>query len=97
MYYLSPTKILIVFDYKIEASIAVSEESTLWDEFDNIRMWSEGDVFDDRLVWIECHGLHPKCWSTDNARKIGEKWGPVLCIENRVHNLYSLTFARMLI
>ena len=60
-------------------------------------MWSEGDVFDDRLAWIECYGIHPKCWSTDNVRKIGEKWGPVLCIENRVHNLHNLTFARMLI
>ena len=97
MYYLSPTKILIVFDCKIEASIAVSEESYLWDVFDDIRMWFEGEVFDDRLVWIDCYGIHPKCWSTDNVRKIGEKWGPILYIENRVNNLYSLTFARMLI
>ena len=97
IYSLSPTKVLIVFDCKNEASNAVSVESVLWDVFDDIRLWSEGEVFDDRLVCIECHGIHPKCWSAENVRKIGEKWGLVLCIENRFHNLCSLTFVRMLI
>ena len=86
MYFLSPTRVLIVFDCKTEASNVVSVKSAVWDVFDDIRLWSKGDLFDDRLVWIECHGIHPKCWSTDNVRKIREKWGPILCIENRVES-----------
>ena len=75
----------------------MSEDSSLWNLFDNVRLWSKGEMFDDRLVWIECYGIHPKCWSEENVRKIGEKWGHVLNIENRVENLRSLTYACMLV
>ena len=61
MYSLSPTKILLVFDCKNEAMYVVSVDSPLWDVFDDVRMWSEGDMFDDRLVWLEFYGIHPKC------------------------------------
>ena len=33
----------------------------------------------------------------DNVRKIGGKWGPVLSIDNRVDDVCSLTYARMLV
>ena len=97
MFLLSPTKMLIVFDDKNKVSKAVSVGSSLWNVFDDIRPLLEGEYFDDRLVWIECYGTHPKCWTKDNVRKIGEKWGPVLCIKNRVESLCSLTYARMLV
>ena len=47
---LSPTKILIVFESLKDAVDAVSGTSVLWNVFDDIRMWSEGEMFDDRLV-----------------------------------------------
>ena len=97
MFSLSPTKILIVFDCKENVSDAVSIGSPLWNIFDDVRKWSEGEVFDDRLVWLECFGVHPMYWSEENLRKIGEKWGPVISIDNRVGSLDSLTFARMLV
>ena len=65
--------------------------------FDDVRLWSKGDNFDDRLVWLECYGIHLKCWTMDNVRKIGGKWGPVLSIDNRVDDVCSLTYARMLV
>ena len=54
-------------------------------------------MFDDRLVWLEFYGIHPKCWTMENVRKIGEKWGTVICIDNRVESLCSLTYARVLV
>ena len=33
----------------------------------------------------------------ENVRKIGEKWGPVLCIDNKVGSLCSLTYAHLLV
>ena len=97
MFLLSPTKLLVVYDCIDDAKNAVSVDSALWDSFDNVRLWSEGEMFDDRLVWVECFGIHPKCWSEENMRLIGQKWGPVLCVENRIGSLQSLTYARMLI
>ena len=97
MYSLSPTKILIVFLCKENVNSAMSTNSPLWKLFDDVRPWSEGEQFDDRLVWIDCFGIHPVCWSLDNIRRIGEVWGPVLHIVNRVGCLDSLTFARMLV
>ena len=46
---------------------------------------------------MECYGIHPKCWTIENVRNIGEKWGPVLYIDNSVDSLCSLTYARMLV
>ena len=97
MYSLSPTKLLIVFECKENVYEAVSIGSSLWNIFDDVRVWSEGEVFDDRLVWLECFGVHPRYWSEENMRKIGEKWGPVLSVDNRIDSLHSLTFARMLV
>ena len=94
---LSPTKILIVFDSVDDAVNAVSENSVLYSVFDDVRLWEEGESFDDRLIWIECFGIHPRCWSMENVRKIGEKWGPVLSIENKVDDICSLTYAKILV
>ena len=58
MFSLSPTKILIVLELKNDAENAVAVVSVLWNVFDDIRLWSEGDRFDDRIVWIECYGIH---------------------------------------
>ena len=94
---LSPTKILIVFKTVDDVVYAASVNSAFWSVFDDFRLWSEGDNFDDRLVWLECYGIHPKCWTMDNVRKIGEHWGPVLSIENRIDDVCSLTYARLLV
>ena len=93
----SPTKLLIVFDNENDVMNAVDMESPLWNVFDDVRLWSEGELFDDRLVWIECVGLHPLCWSKDNLKLIGEKWRQVMHIENKVQGVDSITSARILL
>ena len=95
--YLSPTKLLLVFDCEIDANNAVVCDSPLWNIFDNIRLWCEGDFFDDRVVWIECFGVHPLCCSKTNLKSIGELWGPVIHIENKVQGIENITGARLLI
>ena len=97
MYSLSPKKVLIVFECENDAENAVNEDSDLWNVFDDTRRWSEGELYDDRLVWLDCYGIHPKCWSMENVRNIGEKWGLILYIDNRVESVCSLTYARMLV
>ena len=97
MFYLSPTKLLIVFDCPLDVENALSVDSEMWHIFDDLRLWSDGEFVDDRLVWMECFGIHPKCWSVENIRKIGEKWGPVIHIDNKIENLRSITNARMLV
>ena len=97
MFSLSPTRILLSFDCEDDVMSAVSEGSRLWKIFDDSRTWSEGELYDDRLVWLECYGIHPKCWSRNNIRSIGEKWGHVLIIDNSVDDLHSLTYARILV
>ena len=93
--FLSPTKLLLVFENENDAMNAVNTDCPLWNVFDDIRLWSEGEYFDDRLIWIECVGLHPLCWSKDNLKLIGEKWGQVMHIENKVQGVDSVTSARI--
>lgn len=71
---LSTTKMLLLFDSDLDVNKALNEECVLWNLFDDVRRWSEGEFFSNRIVWNECFGLHPKCWSLENIRKIGEKW-----------------------
>ena len=54
-------------------------------------------MLDDRIVCLECFGIHPKCCSVDNLRRIGEKWGPVLSIQQCVEGLCSLSYARIFV
>ena len=42
VYYLAPTKVLIVFQSKLDADIAVADESALWNLFDDVRVWQRG-------------------------------------------------------
>ena len=97
IFYLSPTKVLLVFDTTNDAIVAMNKDSLLWNMFDDVRLWSEGEFFDDRLVWVECIGIHPLCWSNQNLKLIGEKWGPVLRIENKLQGVHSITSARLLL
>lgn len=97
MFSLSLTKILLVFESEMDADNAIKEESGLWSVFDDVRRWSEGELFADRLVWIECFGIHPKCWSIETIRKIGEKWGPMIFIDEADNGIKNITHARLLV
>lgn len=97
MFYLSPTKLILMLNSDSEVKNVVKEDSVLWNIFDDLRIWTEGESFSDRIVWIDCFGLHPKCSSLDNIKKIGERWGPILCVEKDVNGVESLTSARLLV
>ena len=94
---LSLTKVLIVFNCEDDAQKAVNCDSPLWNIFDDIRMWSEGEFFDDRLVWIKCVGIHPLGWPMDNLKSIGELWGPVIHVDTKSQGMENITGARILI
>ncbi|CAO2822735.1 unnamed protein product [Amaranthus hypochondriacus] len=51
---LSPCKIILFFDNDDVVQKALEDGSALWDLFDDLRGWIEGEFFDDRLMWIEC-------------------------------------------
>lgn len=59
--YLSPSKLIMFFDDELSLRIAMEETSPLRKLFTDVRRWSEGECYRERLVWIECVGLHPKC------------------------------------
>ncbi|CAO2841453.1 unnamed protein product [Amaranthus hypochondriacus] len=76
MFSLSPTKLLLIFENELDTTKALMENSPMWCLFDEVRQWTEGEWYSDRVVWIELFGLHPKCWSLENIRKIGENGAP---------------------
>ncbi|CAO2827669.1 unnamed protein product [Amaranthus hypochondriacus] len=85
------------FVSKNDVAVALDEKSIFWKMFDNVRQWSEGERFDERLVWLECFGIHPKCYSLENVKKLGEKWGSVLFIDQFKDGCKCLTYARLLV
>ncbi|CAO2841405.1 unnamed protein product [Amaranthus hypochondriacus] len=76
---------------------AIEEELPLWKYFSNVFWWAEGDSYNVRDAWIECFGIHPKCWSFENVKRIGEKWGTILHVHHDNNGVNSLTYARMLV
>lgn len=55
---LSPCNMVIFFGGADDVHKALEDGSVLWNFFDDIREWTEGDFFADRLVCIECFGIH---------------------------------------
>lgn len=94
---LSHTKLVLFFDTEMDMMNAMEKESPLWKIFADVRRWSECECYNDRLVWINCVGLHPKVWSFENIKTIGEKWGRVVQVDHEDNGVNSLTFARILI
>lgn len=94
---LSHDKILLFFEDELSVNKALKETSLLVKMFPDARRWTGNENILSRLVWVECIGLHPKCWSQDNFRRIGEKWGNVIQIEHDYNGLQSLTAAKLLI
>lgn len=97
MYSLSTTKLLFVFDSENHTTEALNDGSDYWAKFNDVRQWSEGEFFGDQVVWLECFGLNPKCWSVSNITKIGEKWSPVLAVEQSKDGINNLTYAKLLV
>ncbi|CAO2815994.1 unnamed protein product [Amaranthus hypochondriacus] len=94
---LSLTKIIMLFDDELSLKITMEETSPLRKLFTGVRRWSGNECYRDRLTWIECVGLHPKCWSHESLTMIGEKWGNILKIDNEYSGINSITSARILI
>ncbi|CAO2826292.1 unnamed protein product [Amaranthus hypochondriacus] len=65
--------------------------------FESVRRWTDDECSKERLVWLECHGIHPKCWSYGNFSLIGSKWGRMIRTENVKCNFNSLTSVRLLV
>lgn len=94
---ISPFKIIVFFDDENEVKKAIDESSPLRSLFSHVRVWTDDECYDDRLVWVECCGIHPKFWSLENFEKIGEQWGKTLKVDQVFHEANYLTAARILI
>lgn len=94
---LNHSLLVLFFENGEDLEKAVTESSPLWTFFDDVRRWSDEEDYTHRLAWLECHGLHPKCWSFENYKAIGEKWGKVVHIDHEKEGMVCLTFARILV
>lgn len=55
------------------------------------------ECYSERIVWLECVGLHPKCWSFENFKMIGEKWGKTLHVDHEFNGVNNITCAKILV
>lgn len=94
---LTPTKFLISFSSEEEVNTALEDNGDLWGIFDDVRRWTDGESFNERLVWIEYFNIFPKFWSLENIRRIGEQWGPVVRVDKNTENGCCLTHAKLLV
>ncbi|CAO2814079.1 unnamed protein product [Amaranthus hypochondriacus] len=94
---LSPSKVALFFDDEPSLRLALEEDSPLRRVFTDIRRWSDNELFSERLVWLQCIGVHPKCWGPENFKKIGELWGDTVEVEHEVNGVNSLTSAKILV
>ncbi|CAO2813871.1 unnamed protein product [Amaranthus hypochondriacus] len=94
---LSPYKIIVFLEDEMDVKEALDEKSPLRNMFSAVRKWTDDEFSKERLVWIECFGLHPKCWGHDNFSLIGNRWGTTVRIELDFYGLNSLTSVRLLV
>ncbi|CAO2836339.1 unnamed protein product [Amaranthus hypochondriacus] len=94
---LSHNRVILLFDDEREKRRALDQGSKLWQIFDTVRIWAMNENYDERMTWLECHGLPPFCWCPDNYKAIGEKWGRVIRIDHERDGTTCLTYAHILI
>ncbi|CAO2834919.1 unnamed protein product [Amaranthus hypochondriacus] len=94
---LSSYKVVIFFDNECSVQRAIAENSPLKNAFSDIRRWSDDEYDGERFVWLECVGLHPKCWGQENFRAIGNLWGTTVKFVHVANGLHSLTTAKVLV
>lgn len=82
----SPFKLLLFFDSVDEMMTAIAEDSPLRTVFTRVSRWEDGGEYYERIVLVECVGIHPKCWAPDKIKRIGERWGSILHIDTLVYN-----------
>lgn len=51
----------------------------------------------ERFVWLCCMGMPLNAWNLESFRKIGEKWGAFMKVDDSTLNCLSFTNARVLI
>ncbi|CAO2814203.1 unnamed protein product [Amaranthus hypochondriacus] len=94
---ISPKELILFFDNEEDIEGAINGDSPLRILGENVHRWDEKEFQQERIVWVECTGIHPKWWSYENTVKLGEVWGQVLNVEEEVLGVNSLTAARLLL
>ncbi|CAO2813940.1 unnamed protein product [Amaranthus hypochondriacus] len=94
---LTPFNLILFFDSEEDDKKVTDISSPLWKTFKSLRRWSEEVECMERIACLECHGIHPKYWNTENIIKIGELWGNVLHMDNVAKGVNSLTYARLMV
>lgn len=94
---LSSYKVVIFFENELAVQHAVDVKSPLKMVFNDIRRWSDDEYDGERYVWLECTGLHPKCWGQENFRAIGNYWGTTVKFVHVINGSHSLMAAKILV
>ncbi|CAO2814239.1 unnamed protein product [Amaranthus hypochondriacus] len=94
---LTPLSLILFFDSEEDVKRASDISSPLWKSFKTLRRWSDEVECMERVAYLECYGINPKYWNTENIMKIGELWGNVLYMDNIAKGVNSLTYARLLV
>lgn len=94
---LSPSKLIVFFDNEMNLYSALEDASPLRAMFTVVRKWSEDECYLERIVWLECVGLNPLCYSHENLMSIGDKWGKTLKVDNVFNGVDSLTSAKLMV
>lgn len=94
---LSPFKVAVFFDDDLSLMLALKPDSPLRRAFADVRRWSDKEQYNERLAWLECVGVHPTCWGSENFKKIGGLWGETIEVEHRINGVNSLTSAKILV
>ncbi|CAO2836284.1 unnamed protein product [Amaranthus hypochondriacus] len=67
---LSPNKLVLFLEDELNMERVLEDSSPLRKFVVDVRKWSEDEQYRERLVWIECVGVHPNCSSFENFEKM---------------------------
>lgn len=91
-------KFVIIFEKLEDKEIAEKEyEELLFNYFVYFKLWFMDERADMRKVWLECYGILLQVWSIENIRKIGERWGDVVCFDYETEKKLVMEVVRILI
>ncbi|KAI8567311.1 hypothetical protein RHMOL_Rhmol02G0111300 [Rhododendron molle] len=88
--------ILITFK-TTEVRDAIIKGNHLQRWFSEIKPWKGEVAMAERFVWLNCIGMLLHVWNLDSFRKIGEKWGAFMKVDESTLHCLSFTNGRVLV
>lgn len=86
-----------ILDEELLEVLKQKDWSCLGKFFIKVELWSEITLVEERVSWIEVHGIPLHCWNYNSLKRLADVWGELLSLGDNLEKVSSLKKISMLV